>query len=365
VFRRGGVEPAPPAGVGLSGGANSMTHLSHRTKPGAWAIAFLSALAVNTGAVLLARALHVLEPGPAYAGQPEAIQVIFSQEPRSSTPESPELFTELPPDRVDEPPERADFLSNVNSRARDDAAGGDDRSPLGEGRSELPQVRMEGGAGEGEVSAEVSGASPSVEVPPQERESPPSAGEGPGPEGVAAQDPEGADDIMIPGRSQVPSFAARERRARVSNPLSEFRRRMFGESGGREPGTIGDDDVTQEESSNREGNALLSGAISLNTVEWDYAPWLQRFRRELMRHWFAPYGYYLGAIHGWTLVELEIAKSGDVLRMEVLGEEGHEALRKASLAALRGAMPYRPLPEDFPEETLILRVKLIYPEISR
>jgi hypothetical protein len=66
---------------------------------------------------------------------------------------------------------------------------------------------------------------------------------------------------------------------------------------------------------------------------------------------------------GWTVVEMEIARSGQVLRMDVLEQQGHPSLTLAATGALRAIAPLEALPADFPEKTLILRVRLIYPKI--
>ncbi|MBD3336212.1 MAG: hypothetical protein GF355_11915 [Candidatus Eisenbacteria bacterium] len=116
---------------------------------------------------------------------------------------------------------------------------------------------------------------------------------------------------------------------------------------------------------NPDGNAALPGGISLNTVAWDWAPWLQSFRRKLDERWKAPLGYLLGWISGWSLVELEIAPGGELLRLEVLESAGHQALTDTNVNVLRVMAPYDPLPDDFPEEHLILQIKMVYPERER
>jgi hypothetical protein len=116
---------------------------------------------------------------------------------------------------------------------------------------------------------------------------------------------------------------------------------------------------------NPHGNAGLTGDVSLNTTAWEYAPWLQRFGRKLMAAWIAPPAYYLGVLKegGWAVVEMEIARSGQVLRMDVLEQQGHPSLIVAATGALRSISPTEALPADFPEKTLLLRVRLVYPKI--
>jgi hypothetical protein len=123
--------------------------------------------------------------------------------------------------------------------------------------------------------------------------------------------------------------------------------------------------MRQGEMDNPRGNAELTGDVSLNTIEWEWAPWVQRFGRKLMRVWIAPPAYYLGVLKegGWTVVEMEITHSGEVLRMDVLEEQGHPSLTRAATIALRSVSPMEALPANFPEKTLVLRVRLTYPKI--
>jgi outer membrane biosynthesis protein TonB len=132
----------------------------------------------------------------------------------------------------------------------------------------------------------------------------------------------------------------------------------------RPPGSGGNSDIHQEEMANPDGNAGLTGDVSLNTTAWDYAPWLQRFGRELMHRWMAPPAYYLGLFKGgWVVIELEISRSGKLLRFQILEQQGHPFLINAAESAVRNMAPYEALPADFPEPTLILRLRMIYPYI--
>jgi hypothetical protein len=123
----------------------------------------------------------------------------------------------------------------------------------------------------------------------------------------------------------------------------------------------------QPEMDNPEGNASLTGDVSLNTTQWDYAPWLQRFSHRLMQKWVAPYAYYLGILKdgGWAVIEVEIAPSGQMLRLDLLEEQGHPSLIRAATSAVREMAPTERLPADFPEKTLILRIRMVYPKYRR
>ena len=121
----------------------------------------------------------------------------------------------------------------------------------------------------------------------------------------------------------------------------------------------------QVQMDNPEGDASLVGDVSLNTIQWEYAPWLERFSRRLMHNWVAPAAYYMGILKdgGWAMVEVEIAPSGQMLRLDLLEEQGHPALISAATGAVRSIAPYEPLPAGFPEKTLILRIRMVYPKL--
>ncbi len=334
-----------------------MISAQHRTRPRVWAFAVTFALLFHIGVALAARLLQPPSPAQPPAAEQPVIEVVFAPEPEPAADE-PSLFTELPPDRADERPESPDFLSNVDGRARDDVPGGTEESlPRLEGRSETPQVRMDPEAAQRpEPSSEKTTPGGVEEAGPSAaQEEADSEAEEPVPGRI--DDPGDLFAESAPREAPVP-FDETKIDTRQHDPLRDLRREKADVAGGTS-------DIFQEAMDNPEGNALLREGISLNTMAWDYAPWLQQFRRDLLERWRAPYAYYLGVIDGWTVVELEIAPGGDVLQMQVLEEAGHESLRSSSLGALRSAMPYAPLPNDFPEDKLILRIKLNYPKRER
>jgi outer membrane biosynthesis protein TonB len=130
------------------------------------------------------------------------------------------------------------------------------------------------------------------------------------------------------------------------------------------PGSTGNSDIRQPEMSNPDGSAGLTGDVSLSTTDWVYAPWLQRFGRELMRRWIAPPAYNMGLLKdgGFAVINVEITRSGKVLRVDLLEKQGHPSLILAAHGAVRSMAPVEPLPADFPDQTLILRIRMVYPK---
>jgi hypothetical protein len=287
-------------------------------------------------AVCLSAFLHVFAAVAILAFRPaplvetrreiEPIQLVFP--PR----DDPTRFAELPPDRAEESDERAELLSNVTSRARDEIPGAATSVPRSEGESEVPEVELTRGD-----------AFPPFTEPDDAKP------EAPEPEASPTEPP--PSEVATPSlREFLLRDALRDRSAQPPTPKTR----------------PGNSEVSQPAGDFSQANALLSGDISLSTTAWDYAPWLQAFRRDVSERWHAPSAYNLGLNHGRTLLELKIDRTGTLREMRVLdGDVGHRSLREAAEYAVREAAPYLPLPEHFPDETLTLQIKFVYPRLRR
>jgi len=106
------------------------------------------------------------------------------------------------------------------------------------------------------------------------------------------------------------------------------------------------------------------GALTLSTYKWKWAPYINALKNKLSYVWAAPAAYYqLGLIHGYTIIALEIDKDGNLLNMKTLKHVGHSSLKISSEEAIRALFKFKPLPDDFPDETLTITAKLIYPNL--
>ena len=307
----------------------------------AWLIAWALTLALHGGAVVGFRNLPGIQPAAATTHRPEPVQLVFVR-PASEVQrtEAPHFFSELPPDKADKAPVKVDFLSNVTSRARDRVPGGDAALPRMKGEGDAPMVALDPQGGS---------LRPPTASSPAPQPSPPAVPRTVDPThaGDAREQGQTATDAPRPSPPKPPEENARP----ASNQAL--------------PGAVGSFDIHQPEMDNPDGNAALTGDISLNTTAWDYAPWLMRFRRQLLRQWIAPQAYYMGILKegGWAVLEAEISRSGKLLRLELLEQQGHPSLIAAARGALHSMAPIEPLPASFPEPTLILRIRMIYPKI--
>jgi outer membrane biosynthesis protein TonB len=118
----------------------------------------------------------------------------------------------------------------------------------------------------------------------------------------------------------------------------------------------------RSEAAEGEDGALQFGDYSFSTRAWDYEPYWYYMRERLYANWHPPAAYKdYGIIQGgWTLVRAVLDRQGHLINARIVGENGHASLHPASFAAMQGAAPFRPLPADFPEDSLVVTVRFIY-----
>ncbi|HXV14339.1 MAG TPA: cell envelope integrity protein TolA [Candidatus Krumholzibacteria bacterium] len=111
-----------------------------------------------------------------------------------------------------------------------------------------------------------------------------------------------------------------------------------------------------------DGSASMTiGNITLNTTAWDFAPYLLDLKRRIRQKWIPPMAFaQLGAIHGYTWVNFRIYPDGRMTELAVVETEGHDSLHRSSENAIRGAAPFRPLPDHFPEDYLEITFGFYY-----
>jgi len=308
----------------------------------------------------------------AQAAEP-TVELILVEDPQEAAADEagddPTRFTEIPDRLADERPDRADFLAMRDSRAADRLPGGQaGEQPGTEREGEFPQVTV---SPEDLAGAEGVSLDPPVLLPPtssaqeprpdptQPTEAPRGAeASGPGEEALAR--PEGEDQQSIEDQAaetgQQSEFEDWLTEQHTPSVLREGRQQAPGDRGF---------DFRQLEQGSIGTNVNLDGDFSLNTYEWNFAPWMRRFANDLHRSWIAPYAYRLGIIDGYTRIRLVVERDGRPSRMEVLEGQGHDSLHTASVAALQAFAPYAALPPDFPEDRLVIHLGLHYPAWKR
>jgi len=282
-------------------------------------------------------------------------------------PDEPRRYTDIPERLADERPDRADFLALQDSRAADRRQGGEPGAePGAEREEEFPQVRIDP---EDLAGGDAVAVQDPVFSPPSPEPEPTRPQERAAPRGVESSDL-GEQAVPPPGEAAPDDTASAEApeletAGDYEDWLAEQRAPSLRQE--QRPGASGDRgfDFRQLEQGSIGANVDLEGDFTLNTYEWNFAPWMHRFATDLRRSWIAPYAYRLGIIDGYTRIRLVVERDGRPSSLEILETEGHDSLHKASAAALRAFAPYAPLPPDFPEDQLVILLGLHYPAWKR
>lgn len=103
----------------------------------------------------------------------------------------------------------------------------------------------------------------------------------------------------------------------------------------------------------QDSRSLEMGSFSLNTYQWDFAPYMLYLRRHVQSHIFPPPAFtHAGIISGKTRLRFRIYPDGRMEALNLIGYEGHESLMQTSMNAINLSVPFRRLPRDFPEPYL-------------
>jgi hypothetical protein len=94
------------------------------------------------------------------------------------------------------------------------------------------------------------------------------------------------------------------------------------------------------------------GDLRFNTYAWDFAPYLLYLKQTIRKNIYPPPVFTHMGFGGRNAVQFRIYPDGRLEDVTVLGHQGEQALVETSVMAVRVSAPFRPLPEDFPEDYL-------------
>ncbi len=103
------------------------------------------------------------------------------------------------------------------------------------------------------------------------------------------------------------------------------------------------------------------GGMSLNTYQWEFAPYLLEMKRKVQSHNNPPFAFtHLGAVSGDVLLRFKVLQDGSVQDLEILNSTAHYSLENTSTRAIQFSAPFKPLPENFPNEYLEITALFSY-----
>jgi outer membrane biosynthesis protein TonB len=112
---------------------------------------------------------------------------------------------------------------------------------------------------------------------------------------------------------------------------------------------------------NLQSRAPKIGSFSLDTYDWDFAPYMSQLGKKIQRNIYPPPAFtHMGIISGRATVRFRVSRDGTLLDMELIGYEGHKSLMEASVRAVQLSAPFRALPDDFPKDYLAVTAQFEY-----
>ncbi|HEY2434154.1 MAG TPA: TonB family protein [Vicinamibacterales bacterium] len=135
----------------------------------------------------------------------------------------------------------------------------------------------------------------------------------------------------------------------------------------RSPGPLSDairnvNRYTQGETlQNVQGNSDFGPSFQFDSKGVDFGSWLRRFKAQVYRNWLIPYAAM--ALHGHTVLRFTIHKDGSVSELIVLQPSSVDAFTKAAFNAIKASNPTVPLPQEYPDESMVMTVIFYYNEV--
>jgi TonB family protein len=111
---------------------------------------------------------------------------------------------------------------------------------------------------------------------------------------------------------------------------------------------------------NLEGNGDFGPSFQFDSKGVDFGSWLRRFRAQVYRNWLIPYAAM--ALHGHTVLRFTIHRDGTITDLIVLQPSSIDAFTKAAFNAIRTSNPTVPLPQEYPDESMVMTVIFYYNE---
>jgi hypothetical protein len=250
--------------------------------------------------------LFSVTPPPTPVAEPIVLDL---QQP---PPAPPKRVIESPPDaEIPQPPEKADFLSDRNARARNEKA-------------DLSKPVTEDPFNPGDLETH--------SLPPSPKPAPPAPP-------VSEPEPKPKPDLL-----------------NTDNYVREnFRKQMQEQAQTSERERMG---IAHQHLTNRVKDM---GGLAFNTYNWDFAPYMLRLKAIIEQNIHPPHAFsHLGIISGVTLLRFKIFPDGTLRDLEILDFTGHKTLMETSASAVQISAPFPDLPRDFPEPYLEVTGKFLY-----
>jgi len=111
---------------------------------------------------------------------------------------------------------------------------------------------------------------------------------------------------------------------------------------------------------NLQGNGDFGPSFQFDSKGVDFGSWLRRFRAQVYSNWMIPYAAM--ALHGHTVLRFTIHRDGAISDLMILQPSTVDAFTKAAYNAIKASNPTVPLPQEYPDDRMVMTVIFYYNE---
>ena len=112
---------------------------------------------------------------------------------------------------------------------------------------------------------------------------------------------------------------------------------------------------------NLEGQGDSGPSFQFDSKGVDFGSWLRRFRAQVYRNWLVPYAAM--SMRGHTVLRFTIHRDGAITDLIILQPSTVDAFTRAAFNAIKTSNPTVPLPEAYPDESMVMTVIFYYNEL--
>jgi len=102
-----------------------------------------------------------------------------------------------------------------------------------------------------------------------------------------------------------------------------------------------------ERASDDNDDAVREDTVNLGNADVKYARYLSQFKKKISRIWMYPADAFERREEGVTVVKISVEADGSLTGLLLLSSSGSERLDQSTLATVREAAPFYPLPEAY------------------
>lgn len=101
-------------------------------------------------------------------------------------------------------------------------------------------------------------------------------------------------------------------------------------------------------------------SFEFDTKGVDFDSWTRRFVAQVRQNWLVPYAAM--TLHGHTALRFTVHRDGAITDVTVIQPSEVEAFTKGAVNAIKGSNPTVPLPQEYPDESMVMTVVFYYNE---